>query len=438
MHLSLSRGGLGAGVIAVLGLGAIVAGCGGGGGAAPPIPATVTVDFAQAVPSHSMSGFLLAVDPVSPPDSKILPLQPRFWRTGFYQALYARTTGFGARFCVNCSDVWGYQSHPAPFEDYPGYAARMQEIVRNLNGGPAIFDLWNEPDSRRFWHGSELQFFQTFKVAHDAIRTERPDALIAGPSISSYNHDALKHFLDFCVGKNIRLDVLTWHEFRYGAHIPEISQSLQEARRDFVDNPAYASLGIKEIQINEMIPMNIQHQPASTLAVISQLELGGADAASHACWPDGGQDNCVNRTLDGLLTPGSQEKRSVWWAYKAYADGADARVAGLSNNDRAFVLASSASHAYGQGLGPPQVITGVYGQGGGTVTLVLNHLSTVPSLAGAAKVNVTIQIIPNRDASPLSTLPPPTTVSVPIGADSIQTSVTLGSEDVAVVSLAPA
>lgn len=430
-----TRHALGAGTVILAALAAALAGCGGGSPAA--VPSTVAVDFARPIANKSMSGFLLAVNETTPPDSKILPLRPKFWRTGAYQTLYARTTGFGARFCVNCSDVWGYQVHPAPFENYPAYADRMKKIVTDLNSRPAIYDLWNEPDTAQFWHGSRIQFFETFKVAHDAIRAEQPDAHIAGPSISAYNHDYIQDFLNYCLGKGIKLDVLTWHEFRDGASLPQISQSLQEARRDFVDNPAYAALGIKEIQINEAIGQSIQFKPGSSLAVLDQLERGGADASSHACWPDGKGSNCDNQSLDGLLTPKFRETRSAWWAYKAYADGAASRVASASDNPRVYALASRESRSPTQAHGPAQVIAGVYGGAGGDVTLVLNHVSALPSLAGAASVNVTFQRIPNHGDAALNELPPPTTVAVPVAADSVTAPLKLNSEEVAVVTLTP-
>ena len=68
--------------------------------------------------------------------------------------------------------------------------------------------------------------------------------------------------------------------------------------------------------------------PARSSASSHHMEAGGADAAARSCWPDlAGADNCSNGTLEGLLTPSGQP-RSAWWAYRAYAEGAERARAG--------------------------------------------------------------------------------------------------------------
>lgn len=423
--------------LAIFALAISLTGC--GGGSAPPTHAGVTVDFAQSTPVKSMSGFLQAISQTNPGDDEIAPLQPRFWRSGPYFNLYGRVRGFGARFCVNCAEDYGYNRRPYAYEDAAAYQDAMRQIAENLSERSVIFDILNEPDNPEFFHGTRQQFLDTFKAGHDAIRSVRPDALIAGPSMTRYNHAAIQQFLDYCLANHVRLDVLTWHEFRVGDEIPNISVNLEEARRDFVNNPVYAPLGIKEIQINEAISSPIQFKTASTLAVLNELELGGADAAAHACWPEStGDNNCTNNTLNGLVTPGTLVRRGVWWAYKAYADGADSRVASASTAANVFALASNSTHPQGQAPGPGQVIVAVYGGRSGKIDLTLNHVSAAAGVGNAAQVHLTVQRLLSTGETPLPALPAPTVLTVPVTSDSVQTTVNLGSEEAAVVTITPA
>ncbi len=418
-------------------------GCG-GGGSAPSNTTTVSVDFSQAVPVKSMVGFLHSMSSGGPTDALVAPLQPKLWRSGVQSPqIYPRATGFGAAYVLVCSDFWGYDPHNRPDSNFPAYQAEVEQLTQQYQSKNVIYDIWNEPDGVAYWSASQDAYFQTFKIAHDAIRSVQPDALISGPSDDHYDHDAIQLFLKFCLKEHIRLDVLSWHEFESGSDIPSIQAHLEEARQDFLDDPEFAPLGIKQIQINEAIHKQIQYEPASSLAVLDRLERGGADAAAHACWVDPvSGSNCSADNLDGLLTTYYDQPRAVWWAFKAYADGVATRVASASTNSRFVSLASRSVVGLASATPAPQVIVGMYAvpssSDTGTATLVLNHLSGVPSLARSASLRLTIETIPRTEGDPLPGLPPTTTLTVPVQNDSATVALPVALEEVSVVSLAPA
>ena len=422
-------------------------GCGGGSGSGlNPINANVAVDFAQALPAtKSMTGFLHAMNGSTPVDDMITPLRPKLWRGDYDNSvtgpnLSARAISLGAQFAVVCSDSWGYGFNELPTHSMTVYKDAMAELATEFSGKPVVYDIWNEPDTSLYWPSDDTSFDETFKAAHDAIRGIQSNALIGGPSYSAYDHDRIQSFLNYCLANNVRLDVLSWHEFRSGGDIANIQHDLAEARADFVSNPKYAALGIKKIEINEAIYEPNQLEPASTLAVLDQLELGGADAAAHACWTDPtGYSNCSSNDLDGLLTPDTKVPRAVWWTYKAYSDGVASRVASSSNSSSVVSVASSAAEAVGSTTPQAQVLIGAYaiGRRSAQATLVFNHLSAVPGLSGATAVKISITAIADTEATPVPALPAPTIVTAPVAGDSAQATMPLASEAIYIVTLAP-
>jgi len=405
--------------------------------------ADISVDFAIGKSEvHSVSGFVHGMDAILPMDDLIAPLRPRLWRAGtLADEIYHRATGFGARSTIVCSDLWGYDEANAPYRDYSLYEERMRQIALQSGTRPVILEIWNEPNGSEFWHGTPEQFLETFRRAHDAIRSVRPDAVIAGPSMSFYDHEAIETFLDYALQNNIRVDVLTWHDFRAGLGVPLIEASLLEARQEFVDNPRYQPLGLREIHVNETINESIQFKPASVLAVFDSLERGGADAAARGCWNESnGQNNCWTRTLEGLLTPDTRQPRAIWWAYKAYGEGAGRRVESSSSNRRTFVLASGAGEE-APATEPAQVIVGAYTVLGDlspvTTVVTMKNLSNVPYLRGRNSVRVSVTPIVDTDEAAVVSLPPPSESVVPISNDSARIELSMVPEAVYVIHLSP-
>lgn len=74
---------------------------------------------------------------------------------------------------------------------------------------------------------------------------------------------------------------------------------------NFIDNPACKGVGVKRIQINEIIGPSAQYRPGEILGYFRYVEQGGADGACKACW----HDIRGNDTLDGILTADTHAPR---------------------------------------------------------------------------------------------------------------------------------
>jgi xylan 1,4-beta-xylosidase len=378
----------------------IAAGDGGRSGTA-----VITVDFAKHDASvKSMSGFLHGLYKTDPPDNLILPLKPRQWRYSETEPIYfERIKKSGARAQIVLSDFWGYTGlstdRPWAFEDYPQFENFVRRLARANKSPDLIWDVWNEPEDPKlpYWKGTFEQFCETYRRAYSVLREELgPDVMIGGPSFSRYDRALLAKFLNYCKAAGCEVNFLSWHELDESI-VTSIPERIEQARRLFVDNPEFAQLKIKEIQINEIIGGGVQYSPGAILGHFYYLEKGKADGASKACWEDSrGKSNCDNGALDGLIATATFQPRAAWWAYKTYADGAASRVASTTTNPKVIALGSSQSDSANKA----QVLVGFFRESWTdsakvNVSINLNNLNNLPFIANNQIVRIKIEKIPD-------------------------------------------
>ena len=199
-----------------------------------------------------------------------------------------------------------------------------------------------------FWHGTRQQFFQTFKVAHDAVRAADPQAWVGGsawsnfpfPYLAGYNKpkpfgdapDGFVSFVDFlryCQQHGVQLDFLVWHEiYDRGQARPELIPEHNAAARKIVEEE-FADLGIKEYHINEWGTPTVG--PGTQVAFFYYLDQAGIDRAGKAFWGEW--------YLDGILADATTPK-TAYWAWVAYAEGTGVRLVTRTDDKRVVALAS--------------------------------------------------------------------------------------------------
>lgn len=361
--------------------------------------AQVTVDFSRPLPtSGSMLGFLHSLGKNSPDGRWIAPLDPAVWRGNPLSASYERATGFGARYVLVVSDLWGYPGagwygRQPPWE-HPG---QWFVFVRNLalayRNRPLVWDIWNEPNVQYFWNGTQAQYYQTYGIAQAAIRSVLgSSAVFAGPSVDGFRWSWLYGLLDYCRQQRCRVDILTWAELQ-PAGINFISDHVGQARQRLLANRSLAPTGVRSIYVNEYLAQSDALYPGSLVAYLDELERGGADTASMACWPyTRGATTCNEQTLDGLLAPGSLRPRGVWWTARAYAEGVGSRVTVSSSAAGVATIAAARSPDQSHA----QVLIGYFDthrplSRSVGIRVVLRGLAALPFLRTARKLRVSLQ-----------------------------------------------
>ena len=183
--------------------------------------------------------------------------------------------------------------------------------------------------------------------------------------------------------------------------------------------------------MNESVGPVDQYSPGSIVGYLHHLEAGGADAAARSCWPGlHGEDNCTNGTLEGLLTPGGRP-RSAWWAYRAYADGVEARVPSASDNWTVAPLASVRP-------GIAEIVLGRIDRaapGSAPIEVELDLRGLERALPGARTAVVTVRRLPNSGERELETPQPVARWRVAVGQRVSFRAGALGPNEALVVSI---
>jgi xylan 1,4-beta-xylosidase len=365
---------------------------------------TVRVGFAEPRDRPSMVGFVHGMDSRRPANELIEPLAPALWRGKLRDVPYDRVQEVGGRYTYVLSDRWGYPGvgKRPPYENFKAWERFVRKTARGSRRGNVLWDIWNEPNDSWFWQGTAEQFYETYRIAENVLRQELgPDVVVGGPSTLGWRSDWVTGLLEWCRTRGCQVNVLSWHELTSGP-IPNIAQRLEDARVAFVESSRYRALRIGEIHINEAVTAADQYRPGEVLGVMHYLEAGGADAAARTCWDDlSGESNCYNDSLDGLLVPGSFEPRSVWWATKAYTDGAGSRVLARFSDPHVIGIGSSRSDAprtaqlliaHTRGHSADRV----------DVRVTLRHLGALGFLRGERRVRVRIERFPDTGELPLA------------------------------------
>jgi len=85
-------------------------------------------------------------------------------------------------------------------------------------GNPMRYvEIWNEPDNKQFWDGTDIEFYDLFARTANAIKEEFPDLEVGGPgftpggALTPYGKKRTENFLSYLQSHQVPLDFFSWH-----------------------------------------------------------------------------------------------------------------------------------------------------------------------------------------------------------------------------------
>jgi hypothetical protein len=150
----------------------------------------------------------------------------------------------------------GIRFHTDPPGDLDAYAKVCVNIVRHYNDGWAkgfrhgieYWEIWNEPDLKACWKGSQEDFFTLYEKVATALEGHDSRLKVGGPALTG---DAFtekgwcRPFLNRCKERNLPLDFFSVHA--YVTEPDQIAELVRTARRE-LDARGFAKT---EIHLNE-------------------------------------------------------------------------------------------------------------------------------------------------------------------------------------------
>jgi xylan 1,4-beta-xylosidase len=114
--------------------------------------------------------------------------------------------------------VFHYAANVTPPKDYAMWAALITKLVTHWverygidEVGTWFFEVWNEPNLKAFWTGTQADYFKLYSFTAQAIKAVDNRLRVGGPATA--RNEWITEFLDFCQKNNIPADFVSTHHY---------------------------------------------------------------------------------------------------------------------------------------------------------------------------------------------------------------------------------
>ena len=105
-------------------------------------------------------------------------------------------------------------NRPRPYippDKVPQFLTYVEKVVTRYGDRVAAFEVWNEPNTRRFWKGSQKEFFHLVAKTVRTVKTYAPDARVVGGAVVVSSAGYLKNMFES--GALNQVDAVSFHPY---------------------------------------------------------------------------------------------------------------------------------------------------------------------------------------------------------------------------------
>jgi len=114
--------------------------------------------------------------------------------------------------------VFHYKANVTPPADYGKWATLVSRLASHWidrYGASEVtlwpMEVWNEPNMKSFWTGSQEDYFRLFETTHKALKHVHPDLQVGGPVTAK--NAWIDEFLDYCAKAGVPPDFVSTHTY---------------------------------------------------------------------------------------------------------------------------------------------------------------------------------------------------------------------------------
>ena len=114
--------------------------------------------------------------------------------------------------------VFHYEANVTPPKDYKQWATLISSFVAHSiqrYGGDEVcrwfFEVWNEPNLKAFWTGTQRDYFRLYRYTAEAIKKLDSSLQVGGPATA--RSEWIEEFVDFCERNKVPADFITTHYY---------------------------------------------------------------------------------------------------------------------------------------------------------------------------------------------------------------------------------
>lgn len=135
--------------------------------------------------------------------------------------------------------VFDYAANVTPPRDYRQWATLVRRLVTHWvhrYGASEVrewfFEVWNEPNLKAFWTGTQADYFKLYRVTAAAIKGVDAELRVGGPATAK--NEWIPEFLEFCEKNDVASDFVTTHHYptdAFGSETDDTNAQLAQSRR---------------------------------------------------------------------------------------------------------------------------------------------------------------------------------------------------------------
>jgi xylan 1,4-beta-xylosidase len=114
--------------------------------------------------------------------------------------------------------VFSYGANVTPPKDYKEWTRLIDGLVSHLvdrygekEVAQWFFEVWNEPNLKKFWTGSQREYFKLYRHTAEAIKGVLPSLKVGGPATAK--SEWIEEFVDFCERNDVACDFISTHYY---------------------------------------------------------------------------------------------------------------------------------------------------------------------------------------------------------------------------------
>lgn len=114
--------------------------------------------------------------------------------------------------------VFNYKANVTPPRDYKQWVKLIQKLVSHWvqrYGATEVrewfFEVWNEPNLKSFWTGTQRDYFKLYRYTAGAIKQVDASLRVGGPATAKSQW--IEDFVDFCDRNKVPADFITTHYY---------------------------------------------------------------------------------------------------------------------------------------------------------------------------------------------------------------------------------
>lgn len=145
--------------------------------------------------------------------------------------------------------VFHYGANVTPPRDHAGWGILIDKLVRHWVGRYGIgevatwfFEVWNEPNLKAFWTGTQADYFHLYQVTATTIKNINHRLQVGGPATAK--NEWIPEMLDFCKRENMPIDFVSTHHYptdALGSVDEDTESQLADSDRDILQKEAQAA-----------------------------------------------------------------------------------------------------------------------------------------------------------------------------------------------------